>query len=255
MLLRKGGGTIINAMAQVIECVSLRMLAELILSSQQKKLNSTPFICGITGASGAGKTTLSLDLQKILQQECRECRISVIQADNFIYSNTTLDSHNLMHRKGFPESFDIKTFERCLKNILDNHFPIEMPCYSQDIKDILPEKVVSIEKSHIYIIEGVNLFFKYEHFNALDYINFCIYLDTNRELVKARALKRFFEAYTKSKNEPTTYFEKFLGWSETDIYAYAENLWTTMDKELFKKHIEPYQSLANLVIKSYTLRT
>lgn len=235
--------------------LSLATIAKIILS-MKKNTPEDSFFLGITGASGAGKTTLSLDLQKEFQRQCPEWCITVIQADNFIYPNAILEAKHLMQRKGFPESFDAQALKKCLQALKKNTVcPIEMPCYSQDIKDIMPGKVLAIEKSHIYLIEGVNLFFKYEHyenFHAVNYLDFCIYLDTDRELVKARALKRFFDAYERSKKQPTPYFEQFSGWPEQRIQEHAEKLWETMDMELLKVYIEPHQSMANLVLKSYT---
>jgi type I pantothenate kinase len=232
---------------------SLTALAEIISLQEKKQACHELMIVGITGASGAGKTTFSLALQKNLKETLPEKRITVIPADNFIYSNAYLDAHNLMKRKGFPESFNAKELKNCLEN-LTNHqiFPFNMPCYSQDIKDIMPGKVIPIEKSDIYIIEGVNLFFKYDDFHAVDYLDFSIYLDTESDIVKERAIKRFMDAYAQSKEKPTPYFEQFAGWTQEAIRAHAEKLWQTMDSELFKNYIEPHRSIANLILKSYT---
>lgn len=232
---------------------SLETLAEIIVSQEKKKLAGESLLVGITGASGAGKTTFSLALQKVLQETYLEKRITVIPADNFIYSNVYLETNHLMKRKGFPESFNENALKACLENLKNqNIFPFHMPCYSQEIKDIVPGKVISIEKSDIYILEGVNLFFKYEQFHAVDYIDFSIYLDTEPAIVKERALTRFMKAYEQSKHKPTPYFVQFDGWSEEAIRHYAETLWKTMDAELLKIYIEPHRLMANLILNSYT---
>lgn len=241
----------LNSMIQQ-ENLSLFDIAQLVLSVYHQKPAEEALLLGITGSSGAGKTTLSLDLQKELQRLEPHNIVTVIQADNFIYANAYLEANHMMERKGFPESFDFQAFKKCLQTIKKNRcFPLVMPCYSQDIKDIIPEKKLNVEKSNIYLFEGVNLFFKYEAFHAIDYLDFCIFLDTERQLIKARALKRFFEAYAKSTIMPVPYFEKFSGWTEEAIREHAEGLWKRMDMELFENYIVPYKSLANLVLKSY----
>ncbi len=241
-------------MFQLNESVlSLMALVKIIESQEKNKLSDYPFIVGITGASGAGKTTLSLALQKAFKESYPNKSVAVIPADNFIYPNTYLQANNLMTRKGFPESFNEKALKICLENLKQYQvFPFFMPCYSQDIKDIIPEKLIPIEKSDVYIIEGVNLFFKYENFHAVDYVDFSIYLDTESALVKERALKRFMDAYEQSRKKPTPYFDQFVGWSLMDIQGHAEKLWQTMDAELLKNYIEPHRAIANLVLKSYT---
>lgn len=222
----------------------------------QKIIGYHVSLIGITGSSGAGKTTLSLDLQQKLQYLCPEKKITVIQTDNFIYPNAYLDKHHLMNRKGFPESFDFVSLKNCLQAVREyenTSLPISTPCYSQDIKDIIPGKKMVVEKSDLYIFEGVNLFFAYENFHASDYLEFSIYLDTDRSCIKERALKRFWAAYEKSTITPTPYFEKFFGWSDEAILAYAEELWKEMDMNLLENYIEPHKSLASLVLKSYTI--
>lgn len=233
--------------------LSLTTLIKIIGLQEEKQPPLKSTILGITGASGAGKTTFSLALQKSIEETFPEKHITVIPADNFIYSNAYLESNNLMKRKGFPESFNSKELKNCLENLKYHQiFPFNMPCYSQDIKDIMPGKVIPIEKSDIYIIEGVNLFFKYDNFHAVDYLDFSIYLDTESDIVKERAIKRFMAAYAQSQQKPTPYFEQFTGWSEEAIRAHAEKLWQTMDSELLKNYIEPHRSIANLILKSYT---
>lgn len=237
------------------ENLDLSVIAETVLSAyyeNHQQSEKGTFLVGITGSSGAGKTTLSLELQKMLKQIEPYRVVTVIQADNFIYPNAYLIEHNMMHRKGFPESFDFNALKHCLQAIRENSgLPVWTPCYSQEIKDIVPEKKSVVDKSDIYLFEGVNLFFSYETFHPSDFLDFCIYLDTKRSIIKERALKRFFDAYERSKITPTPYFEKFSSWTEQAIYQHAEMLWEKMDMALLEKHIEPYKSLANLVLKSY----
>lgn len=208
-----------------------------------------PFIIGITGSSCAGKTTLSVTLQKDLQQHCPTKTITVIQADNFIYPNAWLEANHLMSRKGFPESFDHLALKNCLEAL--HHpalLPIHMPCYSQDLKDIMPDKKIMLERSDLYIIEGVNLFFSYPDFHAIHFIDFSIYLEPGRDIIKQRALKRFFDAYEKSKITPAPYFGQFRGWSEEAIQQHAERLWETMDMFLLREYIEPHHAQADLIV-------
>lgn len=228
-------------------------IADKLLQLYEQKPREESFLIGITGSSSAGKTTLSHDLKKALQMIKPERLITVIQADNFIYSNTYLETHDLMHRKGFPETFDYQALKKCLLAIQERaSLPVWTPCYSQEIKDIIPNKTIPVDKSDIYILEGVNLFFGYDDFHASDYIDFSIYLDTNKQIIKERALKRFFDAYEKAKITRAPYFEKFTNWTYEAIFAHAEKLWEDMDMTLLKYHIEPYKTLANLVLSSYT---
>ncbi len=226
---------------------NLSDVAEIILTAHAS-------LVGITGASGAGKTTLSLDLQKVLKTLCPHKIITVIQADNFIYPNAHLETNKIMHRKGFPESFNFQALKHCLQAVREyqnTSLPITTPCYSQDIKDIISDKKVMINKSDIYLFEGVNLFFGYDNFHASEYLDFSIFLDTERECIKDRAVNRFFTAYLKSKETPTPYFEKFVGWTDEAVLAHAVKLWEGMDMDLFVNYIEPHKGLANLVLKSY----
>lgn len=233
--------------------MNLSIIVEDLFLNYSRKIphsDKKTFLIGITGSSGAGKSTFSLKLHEAWKRMHPDLSMTVIQTDNFIYSNHWLESHQLMDRKGFPESFDFQGLKHCIKAIQQKSgLPVWTPYYSQVIKDIIPDEKMAVHESDIYLFEGVNLFFDYPDFNAAKFLDFSIYLDTPRNVIKQRALDRFFAAYEQSKITPTPYFKKFSDWTKEAIQQYAEQLWETMDMVLLKDHIEPHKSLATLVLQ------
>ena len=91
-----------------LNTVVLEMLAEII---RDRSRESERFIIGLAGPPGAGKSTLSLKLAKILGS----CEI--LAADGFHYDNVLLEQFNLLERKGASNTFDIDGLKAVLSRL------------------------------------------------------------------------------------------------------------------------------------------
>ena len=65
-----------------------------------------PFILGITGGVSVGKSSSANILERLFRSQESGIRVEVLSTDGFLYPNRKLLDLGIMHRKGFPESFD-----------------------------------------------------------------------------------------------------------------------------------------------------
>lgn len=222
------------------------IIALLLQETETSTLNASPIFLGIAGAPASGKSTLAALIKEDILKQAPNLTVNVLALDNFIYPNKYLETHSLMSKKGFPESFDspliINFFEKLFFNDQDFYLA---PLYSQTIRDVHPTEKYRLPKSDLYIIEGVALFYDFSTGHASlhlhDFLNYSIYLDTPEDLIKKRAVNRFMAMYQEAKaaTEPADYFKPLLGLKMEEVEQHAMMLWTTINKPLADTVLAP----------------
>jgi type I pantothenate kinase len=68
----------------------------------------SPFVIAISGSVAVGKSTFARTLQALLTRWPGHPNVSLVTTDGFLYPNAVLEERDLMRRKGFPESYDLR---------------------------------------------------------------------------------------------------------------------------------------------------
>ncbi len=107
------------------------------LSAEARRLAAGPRrILGITGAPGAGKSTLAAALAAELGPELAV----VVPMDGFHLANRVLDSLGIRDRKGAPETFDDGGYAALLRRLRQQDQPV---VYAPEFRRELEEPVAS----------------------------------------------------------------------------------------------------------------
>lgn len=216
-----------------------------------------PYIIGIAGSVAVGKSTTARILQSLVSKWDEEPRVSLVPTDGFLLPNRTLEERNLMNRKGFPESFDVKGLVNFLLMLKSGFQHVSMPVYSHLEYDILPDERNVLDSPDVVIVEGLNVLqsgkrYVSERFPGLsvsDFFDFSIYVDAEELNIKRWYLERFLMLKETAFKNARSYFHKFADLSETEAISRADQIWEAINAVNLRENIEPSKYHADLILR------
>ncbi len=213
-----------------------------------------PFIIGIAGSVAVGKSTTARILRALLARWSNHPKVELITTDGFLYPNKILNERGIMHKKGFPESYDIKRLVQFVSDVKACKPKVEAPVYSHLTYDITDEiKVVDVPD--VLIIEGLNVLqsgMDYPHdphrVFISDFLDFSIYVDAETPQIKQWYLQRFLKFREGAFKKPGSYFNHYTKIDEAEAIKIAENIWDTINGENLYQNILPTKGRAQLIL-------
>ena len=215
----------------------------------QKAIKRQPFIIGISGSVAVGKSTTSRLLQILLSRTFSNATVELVTTDGFLYPNAHLQEQNLLKRKGFPESYNMGLLLDFLDNI-KNGKDYQIPVYSHEIYDIVPDEKQYVTAADFVIVEGINVFQnpQNERLYMTDFFDFSIYVDAEVENIETWYLDRFKKLLTLAKEEPTNYYHPFTSQPENKVMEFAQNVWKSINLVNLQDYIEPTRNRAEIIL-------
>lgn len=215
----------------------------------QKASKRQPFIIGISGSVAVGKSTTSRLLQILLSRTFSNATVELVTTDGFLYPNAHLEEQNLLKRKGFPESYNMELLLDFLDNI-KNGQDYQIPVYSHEIYDIVPDKKQSVTAADFVIVEGINVFQnpQNERLYMTDFFDFSIYVDAEVENIETWYLDRFKKLLTLAKEDPNNYYHPFTSQPESKVMEFAQNVWKSINLVNLQDYIEPTRNRAEIIL-------
>ncbi len=216
-----------------------------------KQSSATPYIIGVAGSVAVGKSTFARLLQAVLSKWTDHPRVEIVATDGFLYPSNILIEKNLMRRKGFPESYDVRSLISFLAAVKAGQKNTRVPCYSHHSYDIIPGQWQNIESPDVIIFEGLNVLQPVPHAEmvASDYFDLSIYIDAAVEHLATWYSERFKVLQRSSFQDPTSYFYKYHSLRPEDVTEEAKNIWENINLPNLKENILPTRERARLVLR------
>ncbi|GAA3528839.1 type I pantothenate kinase [Nonomuraea rosea] len=210
-----------------------------------------PYILGIAGSVAVGKSTTARLLHTLLARWPEHPHVELITTDSFLYPNAVLESKGIMHRKGFPESYDRRALVRFVAEVKAGSREVHAPVYSHLEYDIVPKTTQIVKNPDILIIEGLNVLQPAPPTSLAvnDYFDFSIYVDAKVEDIRDWYVDRFHKLRRTAFEDPKSYFRHIAELSQDEATSFARNVWRDINERNLVENIAPTRGRADLVLK------
>lgn len=191
--------------------------------SNQDKNNTKPFLIGITGGSGSGKSTFIRRIREHFSTD-QVCIISM--DDYYLPRDEQYEDHQGEKNFDLPKSFDKKAFRRDLETLMQGG-TVEKEEYVFNNAALTP-KTLTFKSAPIVIVEGLFVF----HYKKISpMFDLKIFISAKENL---KVIRRIYRDRVE-RNYPL----------EDVLYKYEHHVLPS-----FEKYIEPYRESADLVINN-----
>ena len=214
-----------------------------------------PYIIGIGGSVAVGKSTTGRILRELLARWPNHPKVDLVTTDGFLHPNAVLQERGLMERKGFPESFDIRTLVNFVLQVKSGERRVKHPVYSHHSYDIRPGATEIVDQPDILILEGLNVLQarsqspRSSRLMLSDLFDFAIYVDAETEVVERWYVERFLTFLGTAFQDPDAYFHRYASLSEEDAIDTARGIWKTINEPNLIQNILPTRERADLILE------
>tara|TARA_Y100001956_G_C4117170_1_gene185483 strand:+ start:233 stop:1156 length:924 start_codon:yes stop_codon:yes gene_type:complete len=236
--------------------ISARQSRNTVLNNFLNNQETTPpFIIGIAGSVAVGKSTTARLLKALLSRWDKHPKVELVTTDGFLYPKKVLNDRDIMHRKGFPESYDIKRLVEFVSDVKAAKPNLQVPVYSHITYDIT-EEVKIVDRPDVLIIEGLNVLqsgMDYPHdphrVFVSDFLDFSIYVDAESEVIEDWYVERFLKFRQGAFTKPGSYFSHYTKLNKVQAIEKARDIWQTINGINLTQNILPTKGRAQLILK------
>ncbi len=222
----------------------------------QRSTGRTPFVIGIAGSVAVGKSTVARLLRELVATWPEQPRVSLVTTDGFLLPNAELARRGLMHRKGFPESYDRGALLRFVMDLKSGREEVSAPVYSHLSYDIVPDERIVVRSPDVLIIEGLNVLQpsrpRADGTTGLavsDFFDFSVYVDAEQADIRRWYVHRFQSLRETAFRDPRSYFTRYAELDPDAAVQQAETLWDTINGPNLATNILPTRGRATAILR------
>ncbi|HLZ99462.1 MAG TPA: type I pantothenate kinase [Steroidobacteraceae bacterium] len=220
-----------------------------LLDAQMEANDVHPFVIAVAGSVAVGKSTFARVLRALLAQAGRT--VELVATDGFLWPTATLEERNLMHRKGFPESYDLERMLAFLAELKAAKPELRVPVYSHELYDIVPGQFQTVRQPQVLILEGLNVLqvSSRDGAAAADYFDFSVYLDADQIDVEQWYVERFSILQRTVFQRPSSYFYHFKDLRPAEVRTTGREIWRSINLPNLLQNIQPTRERASVILR------
>lgn len=216
----------------------------------------TPYVIGVAGSVAVGKSTTARVLRQLLAHWPEHPNVELVTTDGFLYPNAELERRGILHRKGFPESYDRRALLKFVVDIKSGRDQVAAPSYSHLVYDVVVDQPVVVHNPDIVIVEGLNVLQPARQqadgrtgLAISDFFDFTVYVDATTTDIKRWYVERFLRLRETAFRDPASYFAKYSSLNEEQALEMGAHIWDTINGPNLTQNIIPTRSRADLVLR------
>ena len=215
-----------------------------------------PYVIGVAGSVAVGKSTFARILRALLARWPDHPRVDLVTTDGFLLPNRELETRGLLQRKGFPESYDVRTLIQFMADVKAGRGAVHAPVYSHQSYDIVPGEFQVVDRPDIVIVEGLNVLQSGDggggrraRILVSDFFDFSIYIDADEADIEGWYVTRFLMLRDTVFRNPKSYFHRFASLPESEAVDTARSIWRAINGVNLRENIAPTRQRARLVLE------
>ncbi len=212
----------------------------------------TPFVIGVAGSVAVGKSTIARLLRELLSRWPDTPRVERVTTDGFLLPTAELDRRGILHRKGFPESYDRRALLRFVARVKSGADEVRAPVYSHLSYDRVPGAEIIVRRPDILIVEGLNVLQPPGPGAALavsDLFDFTIYVDARTSDIAQWYEERFLALQRGAFADPRSYFHRYASLTHDEAVLTSREIWREINEPNLVQNILPTRARASLVLR------
>jgi type I pantothenate kinase len=206
-------------------------------------VHQRPFVVGIAGGVGVGKTTLAASLSAALARI--DLSVVVVATDNFLFPNDELARRGLLMQKGFPQTYDVDAIESVIAT-LRRGATATVPVYDHQTYDVVDVRT-DVDPTDVLVLEGVNVLQE----RVADLLDVSIYLDVDVDHARSWFFDRFRDLCEKGEG----FYAPFKTMTDAERASIAESAWSGINLVNLEQHIAPTMRRADVVVAKDAVHT
>ena len=223
-----------------------------------RPITSPTYVVAIAGSVAVGKSTFARVLRALLAHWPDYPEVDLVTTDGFLLPLQELLARQLIRRKGFPESYDMKRMVQFLADVKAGLPELAAPVYSHLTYDIVPDQSQIVRRPDVLIFEGLNVLQpgladgRPASVILSDFFDFSIYIDADQADIESWYLERFLLLQRTAFQKPTSYFHHYKDLPTDAAREIGRQIWSEINAVNLRENILPTRERANIVLRKGT---